>query len=115
MRTEYFDFVKRHYDLDEISINITDKKYLFLLYDDRYYYYLKNKKFLDKNNIGNILDVVEKLSSQCSLKITNFYPVCYANKTLVIAFRVNAAPTSKLDRVVVEDLPPKYRKLCNEN
>ena len=113
MKTDYFNFVKEHYDLENLPINITNKKYLFLLYDDKYYYYLKNKKFIDKNYVGNILDMVEKLSLQCSLKITNFYPVCYVNKTLVIAFRVNDTPNSILDRVKVEDLPPKYRKICN--
>ena len=112
MRTEYIAFVDKTYDLKKLSIDLTEKKYLFLLYDDKYYYYLKNKKFLDEESITNILDVVEQLSSQCSLKITNYYPVCYCNKTLVIAFRVYASANSYLDRVAVSDLPSQYKKLC---
>ncbi|MBQ6323783.1 MAG: hypothetical protein IJI22_03015 [Bacilli bacterium] len=113
MKNEYITFVKKHYNLKKLSMNLTGKRYLFLLYDNKYYYYLKNKKFLDLNSITNILKVIEEISMTCSIKITNYYPVCYCNQTLVIAFRVNESSTSYLEKVKSKGLPIEYKKLCS--
>ncbi len=113
MKTEYIEFTKEHYNLNKLSLNLTKKKYLFLLYDDKYYYYLKNKKFMDRDSITNILDVIADMSLLCSIKITNFYPVCYCGNTLVIAFRIQESTNSNLERARSEELPKNYKKLCD--
>ena len=112
MKMEYATFIKNHYTLDKINLSLTDSKYLFLLYDDKYYYYLKNKKFIDMNSITNILDVLKVINSSCSLNITNFYPVCFCKNTLVIAFRVDVNSISNLEKVRYFDLSDDYKKLC---
>ncbi len=112
MKKEYKSFVNKHYKLDKMDLSLTKKKYLFLLYDDKYYYYLKNKKFIDTDSITNILVVLKKISDMCSLRITNYYPVCFCKNTLVIAFRVDVNSISNLEKVKYFDLSDEYKKLC---
>ena len=109
---EYNTFIRKHYKLNNLDLSLTNKKYLFLLYDDKYYYYLKNKKFLDLDSVTNILDVLSQISYICSLNITNFYPVCFCNKSLVIAVRVDVNSVSNLEKVQYAGLCKNYKKLC---
>ncbi len=113
MRNDYSTFISKHYNLKRLSLTITNSKYLLLLYDDKYYYYLKNKKFIEKNKITNILNVINEISSECNIKISNFYPVCYCSKTVVIAFRVLSTNNSNLEKVTYDGLSDSYKKLFN--
>ena len=112
MKTNYKQFINNHYKLKKLDLSLSNKNYLFLIYDDNYYYYLKNKKFIELNTINNILDVIKSINKNCQLNITNYYPVCNCKKTLVIAFRVEVNNTSKLEKVKYNDLNEDYKKLC---
>jgi hypothetical protein len=112
MNRDYSTFIKEHYKLQKLSIELTNKKYLLLLYDDKYFYYLKNKRFIDLDKIDNILDVINELNNLFNIRISNFYPVCYCNNTVVIAIRIIAVNNSNLEKVRFDELSANYKKLC---
>ena len=47
MKNNIYDFYKEHYNLKKINLNISHKDILFLVYDDKYYYYLNENKFIN--------------------------------------------------------------------
>ena len=109
---EYKSFINKHYTIKRFNLTLTNSNYLFLIYDDKYYYYLKNKKFLDTNKITNILEVIKEINTTCNLNITNYYPVCFCKKTLVIAFRADVNNVSNLEKVKYTELSDEYKRLC---
>ena len=112
MKMEYKTFISKHYDIEKLDLSLGNSNYLFLIYDDKYYYYLKNKKFLDAKSITNILEVINDLNESCQLKITNYYPISFCKNTLVIAFRADVNSISNLEKVKYFELSDNYKKLC---
>lgn len=110
MKTNIYNFYKQKYDLHILNLKITSDKILFLIYDDKYYYYLKNNEFITEKENVNILDKINILNNKYKLKITNFYPVCFCNETLVIALKTDASNTT-LKKYSKECLKEEYQKL----
>jgi hypothetical protein len=89
-----YSFYKKKYDLKTLNLKITESKILFLIYDEKYNYYLDNGNFFTSGEKVNILKKIEELNKTYKLEITNFYPVCFCSKTLVIAFKTNNVNTN---------------------
>ena len=83
----------------------------FLIYDDQYYYYLKNNEFLQINEDIEILETIYNFNKSYKLEIINFYPICLCRETLVIALRTNNVSNSNLEIVNYNDVDKKYQKL----
>lgn len=112
MKYSMYDFYKEFYDLRRLNLNISNKKILFLIYDDKYYY-LNKSKFLDFNDQKHNLDLIKKVSKTYKLNIVNYYPVCYCKSTLVIALRIVADSSTKLKGVETDSVPFIYKKLVD--
>ena len=104
-------FYKKHYNLKVLKLPVSNKKLLVLVFDDKYYYYLEKDKFPEYNKTNSILNLVDEISNTYKLKIKNYYPVCFCNDTLVFAFRVGNVESSELNRVPINQIPEKYKKL----
>lgn len=113
MKNNIYDFYKEHYNLKKINLNISHKDILFLVYDDKYYYYLNENKFIDYANQKDILNLMKKISKKYKIDIINYYPVCFCVSTLVIAIRVVSSSATKLKRFDIEKMPSKYKKLVD--
>lgn len=111
MKKNIYDFYINKYELDCLDINISDEAILFLIYDEKYYYYLKNNCFLESNGNINILRKIKELNHKYKLEITNFYPVCLCEKTLIIAFRTNGINRPNLERVKYNKINKRYQEL----
>ena len=98
MKNNIYDFYKEHYDLKKINLNISQKDIMLLVYDDKYYYYLNENKFIDYVNQKDILNLIKRVSKKYKIDIINYYPVCFCASTLVIAIRVVNSLTTKLKR-----------------
>ena len=113
MKNNIYDFYKEHYDLKKINLNISQKDIMLLVYDDKYYYYLNENKFIDYVNQKDILNLIKRVSKKYKIDIINYYPVCFCASTLVIAIRVVNSLTTKLKRFDIEKIPFKYKKLVD--
>lgn len=111
MKNNIYEFYINKYNLDCLDINISNEYIVFLIYDENYYYYLSNNRFLETNKNVNILRKIEQLNYKYKLEITNFYPVCLCNKTLVIALRTNIVNKSNLEIVKYDKISKKYQEL----
>jgi len=112
MKTNVYNFYKEKYDLKTLDLKITKDKILFLIYDEEYYYYLENNKFItDKENI-DMLSKIDFLNNKYKLDIINFYPVCFCNQALVIALKINESNTT-LKKYTKENLNIDYQKLIS--
>ena len=112
MQIDYYKFINKHYVLKKLNCHITDSKYLLLLYDDKYYYYLNDEEFISLDEIDNILDFINMISTKFSIKVSNYYPVCYCKKTLVIGLRIDSSNSTSLNKLKFEELNEKYKLLC---
>lgn len=91
MKMNVYEFYKEMYKLETLSLDISKEKVFFLIYDDKYhYYFLDHYIIFDDENV-DILKKIDILKSNYKIEITNFYPVCYCSKTLVIALKTNIA------------------------
>lgn len=105
-------FYTEKYDLEKIKIKISNKEILFLIYDDLYYYYLhNNNRFIEASNVNSILNYVYFLNKKYKLEISNFYPVCFCDKTLVIALKTFNTNSTHLQKVKYDSINDKYKKL----
>ena len=111
MKNNIYNFYKNNYDLEVLNYNITDKKILFLVYDDDFYYYLDDNKFIDTNDNLNILNFIKDLNKLYKIKIMNFYPVCFCDKTLIIALRTENIKNSFLKVIKYDRISKKYKEL----
>lgn len=112
MKANIYNFYREKYDLKTLDLKITKNKILFLIYDEEYYYYFEDNKFItDKENI-DILSKIVFLNNKYKLDIINFYPVCFCNKTLVIALKTSETNTI-LKKYVKENLKIEYQKLID--
>ncbi len=111
MKNSIYNFYIDKYNLEQLNLRISDKKILFLIYDEMYYYYLKNSEFLDTSEDINILKIIDKFNKQYKLEIINFYPVCLCKKTLVIALRTGNVNSSILQAVKYNNVGKKYQRL----
>ncbi len=112
MKMSIYEFYKEKYDLKKLNLKITDAKILFLIYDEEQYYYFKNDNFLSKSDNLDILDEINFLNSSYKLKIINFYPLCFCDKTLIIALKT--LPTNSiLQKYKSESISNKYLKIIN--
>ncbi len=112
MQSDYSKFISKHYVLKKLNCAISDNKYLILMYDDKYYYYLDNCEFISLDELDNILEFINKVSTKFTIKVSNYYPVCYCKKTLVIALRIDSTNSTSLNRLKYEELDEKYKQLC---
>ena len=111
MKNNFYNFYINKYELEQLDYEISNKKILFLIYDDQYYYYLKNNKFLQTNEDIEILETIYNFNKSYKLEIINFYPVCLCRETLIIAFRTNNVSNSNLEIVKYNVVDKKYQKL----
>ena len=88
MKYSIYDFYKEFYDIKKLNITISEQKILFLIYDDEYYYYLNQSKFLDFEDHPNILNLIDHISKKYKIDVINYYPVCFCQETLVMALRI---------------------------
>ena len=58
MKYNLVDFYKNNYSLKKFKMFLTNKKVLYLIYDDRYYYYFNNNNFITSNSDINILSFI---------------------------------------------------------
>ena len=112
MKMNTYNFYKEKYNLKTLDMKITNAKILFLIYDEKYNYYLANNEFITEKESINILDKIEELNHKHKLEITNFYPVCFCNQTLVIALKTDITNTN-LNRINKDKLILKYHQLIN--
>lgn len=112
MKTNFYNFYKEKYELKTLNLNITNDKVMFLIYDDKYNYYLKKNVFITDNSNIDILKKIDYLNSKYKLEITNFYPVCFCNKTLVIALKTKTT-NANLNIYGIDKLDIKYYELIN--
>lgn len=112
MKINLYNFYKEKYDLKTLDLNIVDEKIMFIIYDEKYNYYLKNNSFITENNNIDILKKIEYLNHKYKLDITNFYPVCFCYKTLVIALKTKITNTN-LCKYSKDNLDIKYHELFN--
>ena len=110
MKMDAYNFYKQKYDLNTLNLNLTNEKILFLIYDEKYNYYLENGKFLTSDENVNILRTIDELNKKYKLEITNFYPVCFCKNTLIIAFKTNNVNTN-LMKVNNDKILIKYNEL----
>ena len=87
MRYNTYRFYKDKYNLKTLHLKLTDSKIMFLIYDEKYNYYYLDHSITKENAKVDILDKIKELNEHYHLEITNFYPVCYCDKTLVIALK----------------------------
>lgn len=111
MKNNIYNFYKKKYELDKLEHKISNKKILFLIYDDDFYYYLDDNKFIETNEDLNILNFIKVLNKQYKVKIINFYPVCFCGSTLVIALRTDNIKSSYLKIVKYDKINKKYKEL----
>ena len=111
MKIDLHSFYKKFYNLKTFEYTISNQKIMFLIYDDKYYYYLDKDKFINYNKSDSMICIIKELSKNYKINIINYYPVCFCNKTLVLALRVNNVETSCLNRASIADIPEKYKKL----
>ena len=111
MKNNIYEFYKKNYELDKLNYKISNKKMLFLIYDDDFYYYLEDDKFIETNEDLNILNFIKVLNKQYKVKIINFYPVCFCENTLVIALRTDNINSSYLKIVKYDKINQKYKEL----
>jgi len=111
MKNNIYEFYINKYDLEKLDIHISDKKLVFLIYDEDYYYYLKNGKLLETDNNINILRQINLLNREYKLDIVNFYPVCLCKDTLVIALKTNHINRTNLQIMKYDNVIGKYKKL----
>lgn len=113
MKNNINDFYKNFYNLKKFKDKISNKNIAFLIYDDKYYYYLKNNDLLDIDYSINILDMIKLLNKEFNLAIINYYPVCFCEKTLIIALRTLSNNQSCLNKVSFKKVPNKYKKIID--
>lgn len=113
MKSSVYDFYKEHYDLENLNIHISNNNILFLIYDDKFYYFLNESKFLDFDNKKDLLDLIKAVSTDYKINIINYYPVCFCMSTLVIAVRIANTISIKLKRHSILKVPIVYKKLVD--
>lgn len=111
MKNNIYEFYINKYDLEYLDINVSNEQIAFLIYDENYYYYLSNNRFLESSGRVNILRKIKELNRRYKLEITNFYPVCLCERTLVIALRTNTVNNSNLEIVKYDKISKKYQEL----
>lgn len=111
MNFNILDFYKNNYSLKKFKMTLTNKKVLYLIYDDNYYYYFNNN-FITSNSDINLISFINQLNSKYNLSISNFYPVCFCNDTLVIAFKT-IETNSFLRKIFYTNIDKKYQKLIS--
>lgn len=111
MKKEPSEFYRKFYDIKKLNIDISTQNIVFLIYDDKYYYYLSKDKLVESNTCFNILGVVKKLKREYKLDIINYYPVCFCKKTLVMAFRIISNDHTYLQKIDFDKIPLKYKKV----
>lgn len=111
MKINIYNFYKEKYNLKTLNINISKNKIIFLIYDDKYYY-LKDNEFISTKENFEILDKINFLNCKYKLDITNFYPVCFCNKSLVIALKTNSC-NANLEKYNKENFNKEYQELIN--
>ena len=111
MKTSYYDFCIKKYNLENLNYKVSQKKVILLIYDEEYYYYLKDNEFLEMDNDFNILKLIDNLNKKYLLEIINFYPVCLCKQTLVIALRTENVDNSKLQIAKYDEVNSRYQNL----
>lgn len=111
MKNNFYNFYVDKYDLEQLEYEVSNKKILFLIYNDQCCYYLNNNKFLETDENIEILEKISNFNKLYKLDIINFYPVCLCKKTLVIALRTNNVNNSNLEIAKQDNINEKYQKL----
>ena len=113
MNYNLINFYKNKYNLKKLKLDFGNKKVLYLIYDEKYYYYLdKNDIFIYSGSKERLLDFVQLVNKKYNLQICNYYPVCFCNETLVIALRTVAC-NSLLKKIDYRNMPENYKQLIN--
>lgn len=111
MNHSLINFYSNKYNLKKLKLNFDNKKVIYLIYDEKYYYYLdKNDDFISSSDNEILLDFIKKINKKYNLQICNYYPVCFCNNTLVIALRTIEC-SSSLKKINYKNMPEKYKKL----
>lgn len=110
MKYNTYRFYNDKYNLKTLSLKLTDSKIMFLIYDEKYNYYYLDHSITKENAKIDILDKIKELNELYHLKITNFYPVCYCEETLVIAFKTEIS-TNVVDKINSSEITNKYQSL----
>lgn len=88
MKINVYKFYKDKYNLENLNLKISNKKIMFLIYDDEFKYLL-NDNIIFENEKFDMLEKINELNNKYKLEITNFYPVCFCSNTLIIALKTN--------------------------
>ena len=110
MKISLYDFYKKYYSLQDLKINISKKKVLLLIYDEKYNYYLDNDSFITINKFDNLLNIINEVNNSYKTEITNFYPLCFCGGTLVISCRTMICESTTLNVVSFDDVLNKKNK-----
>jgi len=110
MHYNIYRFYRDKYGLENLNINVSNKKILFLIYRKKNYF-LNENKFIDANSNIDILETIKDLNNQYKLKIISFSPVCMCGETLVIALRTQKVYNHFLKEVNYNKIDKKYKDL----
>lgn len=102
MKIDVYKFYKEKYNLEKLDIKISNKKIMFLIYDNKFNYLLDNNIIFEDEKF-DMLEKIKELNNKYKLEITNFYPVCFCLNTLVIALKTNI--------LILNGESEKYQKL----
>lgn len=84
----YFSLYKKIYDLETVRLkNVKEGTINFIFFDENLNYYLLNDGKLLSYSLNlniNIIDVIDNLEQTYNIKIMNFFPVCFVNKSSII-------------------------------
>ncbi len=89
MKNKLLKFYGEKYDLKKFEDNVSTLDIAFLIYDCDNNYYFNKDDLLGEKKPNQILKIIHDYNKKYKLKITNFYPVCFCDKTLVIAFKTD--------------------------
>jgi ubiquinone/menaquinone biosynthesis C-methylase UbiE len=107
-----YNFYKRFYQLKAFDGEISKNKFAFLIYDDNGNYYFKENSLLEKNEINNILDLIDDLNKNYGADVINYYPVCFYRETLILALRIENCNCG-LNKRDINLVNEKYAEVIN--
>lgn len=111
LKSKLYEFYQEYYDLDNLDFSVSNKRFLFLIYDSYHDYYLEGNHFIETDDVTSILKLIKVYEEKYMIDVKNFYPVCFSKQTLVIAINLNKEESCTLNKVGFDAVPIKYNKL----
>lgn len=114
MKNNLYEFYSNHYDLKVFDEAIFEKKFAFLIYDEKGNYYFNKNEIIQKDTVSSILNLLKEFKIEYGIDVINYYPVCFYKQTLVIAFKIKSV-NCILNKISYINLDNKYIELIKYN